>query len=92
MKLYLSLVLFLFLSVEVFSQSAKKGSNETNRRSGKVRKQMRHFGKPEKDKKLKTNGTSYWMYFRTHSKYKVDGDGYKSWHPKKKKNKKRGVN
>jgi len=74
----LLLVIFLLISVRLFSQSAGKSSGEKNSRSSarKPHAQMQHFDKRPKDKLLKRNGTSYLRRKRQKSKYRVDGSRY----------------
>lgn len=71
--------MFLLAGLSNFSfaqgrHSGKKNGLETNKKV-EPRKQMFHFDKREKDKKMASNGTTY----RKPQKYrKVDGDGFKS--------------
>lgn len=77
MKKYM-MILFLLVGLSSFSfaqgrHNGKKNGLETNKRV-EPRKQMFHFEKQPKDKKMSSNGTSY----RRSTVYKVDGDGFKS--------------
>lgn len=77
MKKYM-LVLFLLVGLFNFSfaqgkHHGKKNGLETNKKV-EPRKQMSHFEKKPKDKKIVSNGTKY----KRSNDYKVDGDGFKS--------------
>lgn len=74
----LLLILFLLFSTPIFSQSAGKGGSEKNSGARKPHAQMQHFPKRKKDKMLKRNGTSYLRRKRQKSKYRVDGNGFKT--------------
>lgn len=74
------LLIFLLFSTSIFSQSqsAGKGGSEKNSGARKPHAQMQHFPKRKKDKMLKRNGTSYLRRKRQKSKYRVDGNGFKT--------------
>lgn len=78
MKTYI-VILFLIagLSTALFAQGGgrnKEGAEAITYKQKKSKKQMAHFEKKKKDKRLADNGTNY----RKSKKKNVDGNGFRS--------------